>query len=425
MNPRSEVPQQQGRLFYGYIIVLAAFIVVVFTFGTVHSFGIFLKPMVADTGWSVAATSGAYSMGMLMRGFLSILTGKLSDRFGPRIVVSACALFLGLGHILMSQIGPAWQLYLYYGFVVALGQSASWVPISSTVSRWFVKRRGMMVGIVLAGSGVGTMFIPPLSRWLLASYDWRTSFAIVGAVSSVVMVLAAQFLKRDPGKMGLSAYGEGEIEINRRNLDAEGFSLGQAMRTRQFWMLAVAFLSADYGAQTVMVHIVPHATELGIIAASAVALMTAIGALTIVGRIGGGSVADRIGNRSAMAIGLTLASVSLFWLVPAGQLWMLYLFAIAFGLGFGIFPTMLPTILAQLFGQASMGVIVGSINFASNIGATLGPVMSGALFDIYGSYKVAFLIAAVLGVLSVTLTLMVRPVQEKTGLVRTAPPSSG
>jgi len=212
--------KNQPRFFYGYVIVLAAFCSTVVVWGIFYSFGIFFEPILTEFGWSRAVTSGAYSLCMALHGLLAIGMGRLNDRFGPRLIITACGLFFGLGHLLMSQINAAWQLYLFYGVIVSIGLSASFVPITSTVARWFVKRRGMMTGVVVAGIGLGTMFIPPLVSQLISIYGWRTSYIIVGVAALVLVTLAAQFLKRTPEQIGLSPYGKDEVK-------QEGFLFGR------------------------------------------------------------------------------------------------------------------------------------------------------------------------------------------------------
>ena len=148
--------------------------------------------------------------------------GRLNDKLGPRLVMTICGIFLGLGVLLMSQVGGVWQLYLFYGVIIGIGMGGAFVALLSTVARWFVKRRGMMTGIVIAGVGLGQFIVPPIANWLISIYDWRMSYVILGSVVLVIGVLAAQFLRRDPAKMGLVPHGEqkaGEQQLASGNRD--------------------------------------------------------------------------------------------------------------------------------------------------------------------------------------------------------------
>lgn len=201
----SESNNPRTKLFYGYIIVAAALLIVIMAFGSRFSFGVFFKPMLRDFGWSRTLTSGAVALSMLFQGAGSMYMGRLNDKLGPRFVMTLCCIFLGLGLLLMSLVRDVWQLYLFYGVIVGAGMGGAFVAPLSTVARWFVKRRGIMTGIVIAGVGIGTLIVPPLANWLISLYDWRLSYIIVGSCILVIGVLAAQVLRRDPSKKGADA----------------------------------------------------------------------------------------------------------------------------------------------------------------------------------------------------------------------------
>ena len=152
VRPSSEV---KVRFFYGYIVVVAAFCIMVVMWGTFHAFGIFFNPVLAEFGWTRAMTSGAFSLSLLVSGFSAIFMGRLTDRIGPRLVLALCGFLLGLGYLLISRVSAFWQLYLLYGVIIGIAMGGSWVPLMSTVARWFVARRSMMTGVVLAGLGTG------------------------------------------------------------------------------------------------------------------------------------------------------------------------------------------------------------------------------------------------------------------------------
>ena len=350
-------PGTEPQFFYGYIVVVAAFLIMMVMFGVYYAFGVFFKPVLAEFGWTRAMTSGAFSLSWIVSGLLAIVMGRLTDRFGPRLVMTLCGFFLGLGYLLVAQISAVWQLYLFYGVIIGIGMGGAFVPLMSTVARWFVKRRSMMTGIVVAGVGMGSLIAPPVASRLIATYDWRLSYIILGSIILVVVVLLAQLLRRDPTQVRQVPYSENEEQGFKP--ETEGFSLKEAVCTKQFWLVSAMFGCFGFCALAIMVHIVAHATELGISAASAANILATIGGMGIVGRVVLGTAADRIGNRQAFIIGFIFMSAALFWLMPATEAWMLYLFAAVFGFGYGGCATSESPLVAELFGLSSHGLIMG------------------------------------------------------------------
>ncbi len=400
--------RRPGR-FYGYILVAAAFFIMVVMWGTLYSFGVFFNPMLNEFGWTSAAVSGAYSLAFLLLGMASIVTGRITDRFGPKMVLMVGGFIFALGYILMSQISTMWQFYLIYTGMIAVGLSSSFVPLMSTVVRWFVKRRGLMIGIVSSGVGVGIVIIPPLATQLISFYGWRTSYIVVGIAALVLVIPAALLLKRDPGEVGQLAYGAGEVEVNNMSSDASGLTLRQAVRTRQLWLLWVTFLFAGFGIQMILVHIIPHVTGLGISAATAAIILATVGGFNTAGRVIMGGAADRIGSKPVLLISTIVISASFFWLLVARELWMFYPFAVVFGISYGGFLALLSPVAAEIFGLKAAGVLLGFLHFGMTIGETAGPVVAGGIYDVTGGYYPAFLIGGIIAAIGVILTLMVRP----------------
>jgi len=403
----------EPRFFYGYIVVAVSFIILAMMCGTYFSFGIFFNPLLAEFGWTRALTSGAFSLSFILLGLFGIASGKLNDRFGPRMLLTVCGVFIGAGYILMSQVSSVWQFYLFYGALISIGMSGGFVPLTSTVARWFARRRGMMTGITVSGLGMGTLVMPPIVNWLISLYGWRTSYIVVGIVSLVLIILAAQFLKRDPGEIGKLPYGENESS-GKVNLNASGFSLRGAMYTRQFWLLGMGFLFFSLGAGAVMIHIVAHAIGLGISAANAAAVLAVIGGLSTAGRIIMGGASDRIGNKLALVICFSLEAIALAWLLLAArELWMLCLFAIIFGFAYGGMAALISPSVEELFGLSSHGVILGFIMFGIAIGEGCSPAIAGYLYDIAGNYATAFLLCTIVSVTGLILVLLLRQTRRE------------
>ena len=405
-------PKTESRFYYGYIIVSLAFLILVMIGGTLFTFGVFFKPLSGDFGWTRALTSGAFSVLMIVYGLLSIVVGRLTDRFGPRIVVTICGSLIGLGYLLMSQISAVWQLYLFYGVIIGAGMSGGYVPQVSTVARWFVKRRGLMTGITMSGISAGAIIMPPVANWLISNYGWRTSYMVVGSIFFAVIISAAQFLRRDPGQKLQLPQGQNEVLGGSLYSKGKGFSLTEAMLTRQFWLLCVAYFSYGLFLGAIMVHIVPHTTELGISSTVAANILVVSGGLSILGRVVIGSASDRIGIRSALLISFILATAALAWLLVAKQMWMFFLFAAVLGLAWGGIATTISPSVAELFGLSSHGVIFGVFAFINFIGNAIGPVLAGGVFDIRGSYDWAFLACTGVSIMGLISTALLTPTKK-------------
>ena len=407
----------EPRFFYGYVVVIAAFVILVVMFGPHSAFGLFFNPLLAEFGWTRAMTSGAFSLSMFVYGVLGIVVGGLNDRFGPRLVVTVCGLLVGLGYVLMSQVSALWHLYLLFGVVVGIGMSGVWVPQMSSVARWFVKRRSLMTGIVIAGAGMSQLITPPIVSRLIAAYDWRLSYVIMGAVVMVIMVAAAQFLKRDPAQMGLLPYGADEVKQQGLPSATNDFTFKESVKTAQFWLAFMLLFCSGFASMAVMVHIVPHAIELEISAISAANILAVMGGVLILGNYVMGGVADRIGNRLVFLICFVLMVAALFLLMPARDLWMLYIFAVIFGFAFGGIGTVESPLVAGLFGLSSHGLIYGVIHVGFTVGASVGPFLAGYIFDETLSYQGAFWSCAGVGVLGIILSLILQPTKRLGGRI--------
>ena len=406
--------------FYGWVVVAAAFCVALVAYGVQYSFGIFLKPLSGDFGWSRSLVSGAVSLFMFSRGALAILTGWATDRYGPRMTVAIGGFFLGLGLILASQISAAWQLYLFYGLMVGFGLSVAFAPLVAVASRWFVSKRGLAIGIVVAGIGMGTVVMSPLARYLIATYEWRLSYIIIGLLAWIIVIPAALFLRRSPEAKGLLPLGkaeaiagdEGNSNMAKKgdSLTSEkgGVSLKDAMHTRAFWLLLAIIIFWSTCVQMSMIHIYPHATDLGIPEVVAANFLLSIGVFSIIGRLVMGTVSDRLGGRRTLAICLILQALVMFWLLRATDIWMFYLFAVAFGFAYAGCVPQLPIIAGELFELQSIGAIVGVQMLGVAIGGAIGPILGGYVFDVTGTYYPAFLVSGICTILALILLALIR-----------------
>ena len=405
------VGSKKPGFFYGYVVVISSFFLLILTWGTVQSFGVFLKPIATEFGWTRAAISGAYSMSMFALGLFFIVTGRLNDRFGPRIVVTFCGISLGLAYLLLSQISALWQLYIVYGVMVAIGLSGGFVPLTSTVARWFIKRRGLLTGIVVSGVGVGGFIGPPVAVWLISSYGWRSSFFIIGIIALVLIPLIAQFLRRDPSQKRLRPYGESEVRQEDLLLGTSGVSPQEAINTSQFWIFGAMYFCVGFGINAVLVHLVPYATDLGISTIAAANVLAVIGGLNFMGRIGIGSIGDRIGIKRSLISSFILMLIAFVLLPVAKELWLFYFLASILGFGWGGISTAMSPAVAELFGMKAHGAILGSVSFIAMTGGAAGPILAGYIFDKTGSYYIAFMLFVVLGVTGLILASLFKPIR--------------
>ncbi len=409
LNPFREI---KPRFFYGYIVVVLCFLIMLVSFGLMDSFGVFVKPLLNEFGWTRATTSAAYSLSFLIFGFVGIAIGALTDRFGPRVILTACGLCLGMGYLLMSQVNSLWQLYLFEGIIIGIGMSALYAPILSLIARWFIQRRGLMTGIVLAGLGIGQLVAPPVISRLIFTYDWRITYICLGIAVLLVVVIATQFLKRDPSVIGQLPYG---ADVNKQQVMESGdksYSLREAASTIQFWVLVGLKFCYGYYMFSIVIHIVPHATDLGISSVNAANILAISGVAIVIGSFGLGRLGDKIGPRRVFIICFIVAIASLLWLMIARELWMLYLFAIFIGLANGGNVASDSPLVARLFGLKSMGSIVGISSCAFSIGAALGPIITGYVFDSTGSYQQAFIICVAFSVLGIVMAAIMRPTKK-------------
>ncbi|MBW2434354.1 MAG: MFS transporter [Deltaproteobacteria bacterium] len=400
----------KSKYFYGYHIVAAGFVIQAVCIGPLFTYGVFFKQFQAELGWSRAIISGASSLAFFIMGAGGILAGRLNDRIGPRIIMVVSGTSLGLGYLLMAHLQTPWQLYVLYGIMVGIGFSTHDVITLSTVARWFIKRRGMMSGVVKVGTGAGQMLVPLMAAALIAIYGWRQAYTIIGAIALVILVAAALVLRRDPAEKGQFPDGNSAgIDGSAAAFTDNSISIKEAVRTGPFWILCVAEFTIFFCLLTMIVHIVPHATDLGLPPGTAAGVLATIGGVSMVGRISMGTANDKIGGKRSLTICFIILICGLLWLQIAGQAWMLFLFAAIYGFSHGGFFTVMSPLVAELFGTGSHGLLFGLILFSGTIGGTVGPVLAGRMFDVVGSYWGVFWLLIGLALSGLVLITLLKP----------------
>ena len=391
----------------------AGFLIAVVGLGTRYSFGVFFKSIESEFALTRGATSGVFSIYMLLCCVFAVLGGRALDRYGPKVVVFLMGSFTGLSLLLTSQANSAWQLLISYGLLLSLGTGAIYAVVNSTASRWFDKKRGFVLGITTSGGGFGAIVMAPFATYLISNFGWRTAFIVMGLIAWLVISSMCLILKKEPGDMGLLPDGvkseAAQPGPQKKEIKAQltGPSLLQASRTSNFWFLGLIWLLLSLDVHLVFVHVVSYAVDMGNSLMDAAIILTLIGGTTIPGRLLVGRVSDTIG-RKAPAIACAVLQVgALLWLMWAQELWMLYVFAIAFGFLWGGLGVLTTALIGDVFGMRSIGAIMGMMSAGWALGAASGPAIGGYIFDVSGTYFMAFAAGAVAILLAALLVALV------------------
>lgn len=399
--------------FYGWIVVASTFTVLCIAYGIQFTFGVFMPSITAETGWDRGSLSIPYSLYVFVYSALGVVSGRLTDRLGPRIVLTVGACLLGGGVMLMSQVHALWQVYLVLGSVAAAGMSAAYVPCNATVVRWFTVRRGMALSITSSGASFGMFIFPPLTTVIIAAYGWRGAYLILGLTGLVVISACATFIVRDPETMGLHPDGQAPsdpppilagAEISWR----EDWTLAQAKNTSAFWMLNAIFTLTWLVVFMPMVHIVPFAVDLGISPFRAAMTISLIGFAGFAGRLAIGPISDRLGRVATLGLCLLLQAIAFAGFTASTGLELLYTAATIFGFSYGGVTALFPALIGDFFGRASIGAIVGFIFALAGSPAAFGPLIAGYIYDATKSYHAAFELSAALNLAALMLIFMLK-----------------
>lgn len=403
------------KFFYGYIIVVAGFFVWFFGYGT-GQFGVFFKPLVNEFGWSRADTALAQSLNMIVMAGVTVVMGWLTDRIGPRMVVSIFGPFLGVCFLLMAHISALWQFHLNYALLAGIGGSVLAVPIMATVSRWFIKKRGIMSGIVQSGN-ISSAFFAPFTAYLIVNNGWRNTYIINGTICFVGLLIAGLFLIRDPtdiGQLPDGATGTPYTATTKgEKTPVSGLSLKEAVSTSQFWVVAGLFFSFGFCRDAFIAHTAPHVQDLGFSLTDAANVLAVLSAFSFVGRMSMGRVSDVIGARKALMMSEISTTVALILGLIMHSLWGLYIYAAIFGFGWGAQAVNRFSVSADAFGLASAGLIMGVLRIAESLAGAFGTWFAGWVYDTVGNYQPVFWVGIIISLMSISIVPTLQLISSK------------
>lgn len=428
-------PDHRGRIYYGWVIVTVCFLVMTLIAPMLASFSIFYVAILEDMKWSRADTALALSFYFIISGLTSPVAGGLVDRFGPRVVMPVGAVVTSGAFLWISQMSAPWHFYAAFGIVGAIGATMlNLVPLTTVVSNWFVRNRGLAIGLVTGGQGLGQVGIPAI-QYLIDNIGWRNAYIVLGAIILVVpSTLILLFLYRRPADRGLSIDDEARpltlrkakgdqsktkaaspksvVVLVDKEWTKREWTISKAARTARFWTLIAAMILYSVAFIVLNVQLVAYFTDKGYsptLAASAVGFE---GFINIIGRFVGGGLSDRIGREKALTLGIASIIISIACLTIAGLATnpiFPYAFAVFYGLGNGFALPAFMAAVADLFQGKHFGSILGVTTLGGYLGGALGAWLSGYLFDVTRAYKLNFLVAAVGMFLTAILIWKVRP----------------
>jgi MFS family permease len=377
-----------------YLIVLGACLTQFMVIGLLFSYGLFFKYFEMEFGWSRTLLSSGMSFAFIVMGVLAFFCGRLSDRYGPRLVLAVSGTLCGMGYVLLPQVTQPWQLFVVFGLFIGVGMATHDVVTLSTIAREFRRRRGIMTGVVKVGTAAGQMTVPPIAAFLIAIYDWRLALMILGISAVALLLVAALLMKSSPASAG-----------SGKETDAAGSSLREARRTRTVWMICAIQFSFFSTVTTIPLHIVVHGMDLGMTPALAAILLSVLAAASVVGRLSAGALVDRISGRRALILCFVPLIASLLAFLSISEPWALFAAVPIYGFAHGGFFTIMSPTIAEYYGLQAHGAIFGFVLFFGAVGGAAGPILAGRIFDLMGNYDLAFSALAVLAASGLALVL--------------------
>jgi MFS family permease len=412
MTKLNDSIQAQGNtsgIFYGYVVAIAAFFICFAAFGIRFCYGIFFTPMSTELGWNNATTALAFSISALMEGVFNIILGGMTDKYGPRLILTVCGIIIGLGYCLMPLVHSMWQFYVFYGLIVGMGMGGIFVPLITVIARWFKVRRNLVSGLVVSGNCIGLLVVSPLTTSLITSHGWRNTFLIFGIAITMIIVVAAQFLKRDPSTMGLLPDGKPTNPGEEKLPVVTGLSFREAMRSKQLWLVLSIFFTMGFYFVGNQIYIVPDALKTGMSNTTAAYILSTMGLVNVVGMVGLGAAGDKIGNKRVFIFCFILCLLASVAVITNSLPASFFVFAVFAGLAIGGMSASMSPLVASLFGLKSHGVIFGFCGFGNTVGQAVGPFIVGSVLDYNHNYNIALSVCASLVLIGLILMLFLKP----------------
>jgi MFS family permease len=390
-----------------------------FQAGARFSFGVMFKPMLTEFGWDRASISLAFFLNMTFFALTMSLAGRLYDRYGPKWIIFVSTLFLAAGYGCIAIIDSLLEFHIYYGIMAAIGTGGASIPlIASLMSKWFDKHRGLAISLALSGNCIGQFMLVPLFSQVVIRFGWRASYAVIGllilAVNTVIVLLV---VKGKPQDLGLMPYGHknqnrSETIDEKASPDsattAKDLNLKQAMATSSFWLFLLAMFVCGSGDFLVITHLIPMVTDFNISAPIAANMLAWFGLLSMGGILIAGPLSDLIGNKLPLAFTFVLRLFLFVMILKYQNLVSFYAFSVAFGFTFLITAPLTTTLVGRLYGFSHVGLLSGFITTIHHLGGGFWAYMGGVIFDKTGSYRLSFVISAIVAGLAAGCVLLIK-----------------
>ena len=389
-------------IFYGWFIVGAGIVVTCVGVGAMLALSVFLQPVSEAMGWSRTGISTVALINWLSMGLSAFVWGALSDRIGTRAVVLSGGVLLGLGLVTASRAATLGQFQILFGVLVGAAAGSFYAPLIATTTRWFTRNRSLAVALVSAGLSLGSTMIGPLARWLISSYDWRTAMLLIGDLAWLLIIPAALLVREPPPASPAVATAAAPP-------DDPGFTVAQAMASPQFAAIALVFFACCAAHSGPIFHMITHAIDHGVSAMAATTVLSVAGLASLSGRIVCGLVADRIGAKRMLLVGLTMQAVAVSLYVFTASLGSFYALAVLFGFSYGGVMPLYAILIREYFGARIMGTTFGAVSAISTLGMALGPWAGGWFYDTLGGYFWLYIGSFGIGLGAVAIALSFRP----------------